>query len=133
MFQWPHEQQPSCSGISLTQVVTTQFSPFSPCLCFCIHTCVHGTPVHSLLSVKCGLYSCLHFFLIFFKAFQSKSFQIESLWLVPWGLWVSNDCCAQPPSYCPGVFMPTKPHREQWLLTPRHSCPSTEIGSYHKS
>lgn len=75
----------------------------------------------------------LTFFLFFFKAFQSKSFQIESPWLVPRGLWVSNEWCAQPPSYCLGVFMPTKPHREQWLLTPRHSCPSMEIGSYHKS
>ena len=113
------------------------------------HSHLHFLPVFVFASISAfGELICIHFFqwsavfihvltfflfFFFFKAFQSKSFQIESPWLVPRGLWVSNEWCAQPPSYCLGVFMPTKPHREQWLLTPRHSCPSMEIGSYHKS
>lgn len=104
-------------------------------LCLFLHPYLHSGNSYAFISFSevqslfmSSLFSCF-----FFKAFQSKSFQIESPWLVPRGLWVSNEWCAQPPSYCLGVFMPTKPHREQWLLTPRHSCPSMEIGSYHKS
>lgn len=102
----------------------TQLSPFSPCVCFHVHTCVHGTHAHSLLSVKHGLYSCLHFFL-FFKAFRSKRFQMESPWLVPRGLWVQWVPKLSHRSYCL-VPHAHSSHREQWLLT-RHSRPSTEI------